>query len=33
LDIIPTSDAFDRADARFALAFWPWSLLAARGET
>jgi haloacetate dehalogenase len=27
-DIIPTSDAFDRADARFALAFWPWSLLA-----
>jgi haloacetate dehalogenase len=28
LDIIPTMDAFDRADARFALAFWPWSLLA-----
>ena len=28
LDIIPTADAFDRADARFALAFWPWSLLA-----
>jgi haloacetate dehalogenase len=28
LDIIPTCDAFDRADARFALAFWPWSLLA-----
>jgi haloacetate dehalogenase len=28
LDIIPTSEAFDRADARFALAFWPWSLLA-----
>ncbi len=27
LDVIPTSDAFDRADARFALAFWPWSLL------
>jgi haloacetate dehalogenase len=27
-DVIPTSDAFDRADARFALAFWPWSLLA-----
>ena len=27
-DIIPTLDAFDRADARFALAFWPWSLLA-----
>ena len=28
LDIIPTMDAFDRADARLALAFWPWSLLA-----
>jgi len=28
LDVIPTSEAFDRADARFALAFWPWSLLA-----
>lgn len=28
LDIIPTSDAFARADARFALAFWPWTLLA-----
>lgn len=28
LDIIPTSDAFRRADALFALAFWPWSLLA-----
>jgi haloacetate dehalogenase len=27
-DIVPTMDAFDRADARFALAFWPWSLLA-----
>ena len=27
-DIIPTCDVFDRADARFALAFWPWSLLA-----
>jgi haloacetate dehalogenase len=27
-DIIPTLDAFERADARFALAFWPWSLLA-----
>jgi haloacetate dehalogenase len=27
LDIIPTGEAFDRADARFALAFWPWSLL------
>jgi haloacetate dehalogenase len=28
LDVIPTSEAFDRADARFALSFWPWSLLA-----
>jgi haloacetate dehalogenase len=28
LDIIPTGEAFRRADARFALAFWPWSLLA-----
>jgi haloacetate dehalogenase len=28
LDIIPTSEAFGRADVRFALAFWPWSLLA-----
>lgn len=28
LDIVPTSDAWDRADDRFALAFWPWSLLA-----
>jgi haloacetate dehalogenase len=28
LDVIPTSDAFERADAKFALAFWPWSLLA-----
>jgi haloacetate dehalogenase len=28
LDIIPTSEAFARADARFALAYWPWSLLA-----
>jgi haloacetate dehalogenase len=27
LDIIPTGEAFRRADARFALAFWPWSLL------
>jgi haloacetate dehalogenase len=26
-DIIPTSEAFNRADARLALAFWPWSLL------
>jgi len=28
LDVIPTMDAFAHADARFALAFWPWSLLA-----
>jgi haloacetate dehalogenase len=28
LDIIPTGEALGRADARFALAFWPWSLLA-----
>jgi haloacetate dehalogenase len=28
LDVISTYDAWDRADARFALGFWPWSLLA-----
>jgi haloacetate dehalogenase len=28
LDVIPTMEAFAHADARFALAFWPWSLLA-----
>jgi haloacetate dehalogenase len=28
LDVIPTDEAWERADARFALAFWPWSLLA-----
>jgi haloacetate dehalogenase len=28
LDVLPTATAWDRADARFALAFWPWSLLA-----
>lgn len=28
LDVIPTAAAWDRADARLALAFWPWSLLA-----
>ena len=28
LDIVPTATVWDRADARFALAFWPWSLLA-----
>src|SRR5687767_2406083 len=30
LDILPTETVWDRADARFALAFWPWSLLAQR---
>jgi haloacetate dehalogenase len=28
LDIIPTGEAFRRADARFVVAYWPWSLLA-----
>ncbi len=28
LDVIPTGEALRRADIRFALAFWPWSLLA-----
>jgi haloacetate dehalogenase len=28
LDVIPTADAFDRADMRFALGFWVWSFLA-----
>jgi haloacetate dehalogenase len=28
LDVIPTGEALRRADVRFALAFWPWSLLA-----
>lgn len=28
LDIVPTAAVWDRADARFALSFWPWSLLA-----
>jgi haloacetate dehalogenase len=28
LDVVPTATAWDRADARFALGFWPWSLLA-----
>ena len=27
LDIVPTHVAWELADARFALAFWPWSLL------
>jgi haloacetate dehalogenase len=28
LDIVPTWEVFDRADARLALSFWPFSLLA-----
>ena len=28
LDIVPTATVWDRADARLALGFWPWSLLA-----
>ncbi|HJR73594.1 MAG TPA: alpha/beta hydrolase [Luteimonas sp.] len=28
LDILPTEEVWRRADARLALAFWPWSLLA-----
>jgi haloacetate dehalogenase len=28
LDILPTADTWERADKRFATAFWPWSLLA-----
>lgn len=28
LDILPTKTVWDRADTRFALACWPWSLLA-----
>jgi haloacetate dehalogenase len=28
LDIVPTATVWDRADARLALAYWPWSLLA-----
>jgi haloacetate dehalogenase len=28
LDVVPTAEVWARADARFALAFWPWSLLA-----
>ncbi|SFP36301.1 haloacetate dehalogenase [Mesorhizobium sp. NFR06] len=28
LDIVPTAEAWDRADARLALGYWPWSLLA-----
>jgi haloacetate dehalogenase len=28
LDVLPTSAVWDRADAKFTLAYWPWSLLA-----
>ncbi len=28
LDIVPTATAWDRADARLTLGFWPWTLLA-----
>jgi haloacetate dehalogenase len=28
LDIISTAEAWERADKNFAIAFWPWSLLA-----
>jgi haloacetate dehalogenase len=28
LDIVPTEAAWEHADARFVLAYWPWSLLA-----
>ncbi|MEO5821657.1 MAG: alpha/beta fold hydrolase [Vicinamibacteraceae bacterium] len=28
LDVVPTHTAWQQADARFALGFWPWSLLA-----
>lgn len=28
LDIIPTLEVWERVDARFAVAFWPWSLFA-----
>ncbi|TPI14131.1 alpha/beta hydrolase [Mesorhizobium sp. B4-1-3] len=28
LDIVPTAEVWDRADARLALGYWPWSLLA-----
>jgi haloacetate dehalogenase len=29
LDIVPTGDAFERADQRFALGYWVWTFLAA----
>jgi haloacetate dehalogenase len=28
LDVLPTGEVWDRADAKLACAFWPWSLLA-----
>jgi haloacetate dehalogenase len=28
LDVLPAETVWERADARFALSFWPWSLLA-----
>src|SRR5215468_1274686 len=28
LDILPVAEVWERADAKFALAYWPWSLLA-----
>lgn len=28
LDVVPVADAWDRADRRFAVGYWPWSLLA-----
>ena len=28
LDVVPTAEVWERADARLALGFWPWSLLA-----
>jgi haloacetate dehalogenase len=28
LDVLPTAEVWERADARLALDFWPWSLLA-----
>jgi len=28
LDVLPTEEVWDRADARLTCAFWPWSLLA-----
>lgn len=30
LDIVPTAEAFELADARLTLGYWPWSLLAQR---